>query len=240
MRRSHFFRWARLLAHSLVTLDYTHYLLPLLHHYFLSVLSRRFEAPPSTADAQKHASSASICTHTTMPRRIPLNHEQHEDAKTKFLASFRVSGNVKDSAQAAGVGRDTIYRWRNDEPEFAARFADAEDDAADVLRAEIKRRAVDGYDEVQTVTDGEGNVKTVTTTRKHSDAILRLLAQARLPEYKPQLDITSGNAPLMENLAISIETKAVTDAAADLLRLISGANSGETETGGTGVYHDAG
>ena len=63
-----------------------------------------------------------------------------------FLAAFRECGNVRLAATAADVGRRTHYDWLQD-PAYAAAFADAREDAAELLEQEARRRALVGVDE---------------------------------------------------------------------------------------------
>lgn len=84
-----------------------------------------------------------------------------------FLRALRLSGNIKLSCQAAGVGRAWIYKYKNSHPAFAAQWEDAEADAIDVLEAEARRRAL--------------------TT---SDLLLIFLLKARKPEmYRERYDV---------------------------------------------------
>lgn len=61
-----------------------------------------------------------------------------------FLSALRDSGNVRVACAAAQIGKSTAYDRRKADPEFAAIWQDAMDDAADVLEAEARRRAVVG------------------------------------------------------------------------------------------------
>ena len=61
-----------------------------------------------------------------------------------FLSALRDSGNVRVACAAAQVGKSTAYDRRKVSPEFGAAWSDAMDDAADVLEAEARRRAVVG------------------------------------------------------------------------------------------------
>lgn len=45
--------------------------------------------------------------------------------RTRFLALLRETGNVRQSAAGAGIGRDALYSWRNQDPDFAAAWEDA-------------------------------------------------------------------------------------------------------------------
>ncbi len=64
------------------------------------------------------------------------------DWAPRFLEVFRSTCNVRLSAEAAGIDRDTAYRRRARDPLFAERWAQAEQDAVDVLEAEARRRAL--------------------------------------------------------------------------------------------------
>ncbi len=48
--------------------------------------------------------------------------------------------------EAANVGRSSHYRWKEADPVYEEAFEMAKEDAADILEAEAKRRAVDGDD----------------------------------------------------------------------------------------------
>ena len=63
-----------------------------------------------------------------------------------FLAAYRESGVVSLAAHAAGVDRTTPYARRKADPAFAQAWADAEEQATDVLVAEARRRALDSSD----------------------------------------------------------------------------------------------
>ena len=94
-------------------------------------------------------------------------------AQARFLAQFALCGNVLRSAQAAAVGRRTVYDWLIVEP-FKQLFDEAHEDALDQLEEEARRRAVDGVIE-PVVSAG----KVVTTVRKYSDNLLICLLKAR-------------------------------------------------------------
>jgi hypothetical protein len=64
----------------------------------------------------------------------------------RFIEAYRASGIVRLSATAAGIDRDTAYKRRRRDPRFAADWAQAEQDAIDILEAEARRRALGGSD----------------------------------------------------------------------------------------------
>lgn len=63
-----------------------------------------------------------------------------------FLSALANSGNVRAACRAAGTHRPTVYERRHKDPEFAALWEDALEDAADSLEAEAVRRARGGSD----------------------------------------------------------------------------------------------
>ena len=64
------------------------------------------------------------------------------DWAPRFLEIFRQTGNVRLSADGAGIDRDTAYRRRQRDRRFAEAWAQTEQDAIDVLEAEARRRAL--------------------------------------------------------------------------------------------------
>ena len=52
------------------------------------------------------------------------------------------------AATAAGVGRSTAYLWRQEDPEFAAKWDEAVAEGIDRLESEAYRRAVAGSDKL--------------------------------------------------------------------------------------------
>lgn len=81
-------------------------------------------------------------------------------ARATFLEQMRETCNVSHSARAAGVPRRTVYNWREADPEFAAAWDDAEEEAADALELEARKRA----------------------TVDKSDRMLEILLKAHRPE----------------------------------------------------------
>jgi len=92
----------------------------------------------------------------------------HLVLQQKFLKSFARYGIIKTAAQAAGVDRSTVWRWREGDPAFAEAYAAAAQEAVDVLERAAWGRAVQG------VRQPDGSVK-------HSDALLTFLLKARDP-----------------------------------------------------------
>ena len=64
----------------------------------------------------------------------------------RFLEAMRATGNVRLSADAAGVDRSTPYKLAQRDPSFQAAWEAAEQDAIDVLEATARKRALSGSD----------------------------------------------------------------------------------------------
>ena len=105
-----------------------------------------------------------------------------------FLQAFADHANVLLAARAAHINRTTVYVWLEKDEDFSFAFNQAKEDAKDVLRAEIYRRAVEGWDE-PVFSAG----KLAGKVRKYSDTLLIFHTKALMPEYreKQQLDVTS-------------------------------------------------
>ncbi len=102
-----------------------------------------------------------------------------QDKQAAFLVAFAQTAIVLSSAQEAGVSRRTVYDWLEHDEVFSLAFNQAREDARDVLRAEIYRRAKEGWDEPVW---GPNALKGVV--RKYSDTLLIFHAKAMMPENR--------------------------------------------------------
>lgn len=85
----------------------------------------------------------------------------------RFVEVFAATGNVRLAASAAGVSRDAPYKRAQADPEFAAAWLRAREDAIDMLEAEARRRALGS-----------------------SDALLVFLLKSERPEkYREKVDV---------------------------------------------------
>jgi hypothetical protein len=94
-----------------------------------------------------------------------------------FLAAFVNNGAVVHAARAARVSRSVVYHWRRTDESFERRFQEALEDAAEVIEAEARRRAVDGWQE-EVYQQG----RLVGTVTRYSNTLLALLLRCRRPE----------------------------------------------------------
>lgn len=63
-----------------------------------------------------------------------------------FFSELKQCGNVAAACRMAGIDRKTAYNHKNNDVDFAARWDDCLQEAADVLEAEAHRRAIAGSD----------------------------------------------------------------------------------------------
>jgi hypothetical protein len=98
------------------------------------------------------------------------------EGDAKFFAALENGHPVRSACDAAGYARRCVYRWRKEDSEFAATWAEAMAIAGDLLEEEADRRGRDGYDETVFYQGDERGAK-----RKYSDALLL----ARLKAIRP-------------------------------------------------------
>lgn len=126
---------------------------------------------PCQSKARPHTDPPRCGRHPTDPAHKPA-HEK----RAAFLEAYALVGNVSDAAQHAGVGRRTHYEWMND-PDYAAAFHHAQEQAADRLEREAVRRATAGVEKTVWY-KGEP----VGTERVYSDVLLIFLLKGLRPE----------------------------------------------------------
>lgn len=112
-----------------------------------------------------------------------------------FLRVFQEGGIIGPACVMAGVSRTIIIEWRKNDKEFGSLYDIAEANANDLVRSEIYRRGVHGYDKPvvsvgKLVRNEDG---TPLTEKVYSDALLTMLAKSRMPEFreKQQIDLTT-------------------------------------------------
>lgn len=120
--------------------------------------------------------------------------EERARIQDVFLQSFSLTANVRAACLKAGIDRRTIYEWAEHDQGFSMRYEIAKKDADDLIRAELFRRGVQGYEKPvismgKMVLDKDGKPM---MERVYSDNLLSLLAKARMPEFreKQQIAIT--------------------------------------------------
>lgn len=90
-----------------------------------------------------------------------------------FLAAFSATGVITTAAEAAQIDRSTHYEWLED-PDYEKRFHEAEEQAADILESEARRRAVEGV--TKPIYQGK---ELVGHVQEYSDTLLTFLLSGR-------------------------------------------------------------
>ena len=70
--------------------------------------------------------------------------DKRDTRKKRFIAALTVQGTVSHAAQAAGVSRNTVYRWRDEDPEFAILWDEAHEQAVDSVESVLFQKALSG------------------------------------------------------------------------------------------------
>lgn len=116
-------------------------------------------------------------------KTLKIKQKQHYDKgrfdtemREGYLSLIREGFTNKDAASACGCGTKYFQRRRKEDPEFEEAYQDARADGDDVIRAEIKRRGVDGV-KVAVYHDG----RVVGHKQTYSDNLLMFLAKSRMP-----------------------------------------------------------
>ena len=117
-------------------------------------------------------SSAHIPAHVMAERR-------REKFKKKCLTFAPRCTSKLQIIRQAQIGNATYYRMEREDPAFKKAIEAAMETGKDVIREEIRSRAIDGWLE-PVVSAG----KLVTYQRKKSDGLLTMLAKAHLNEYR--------------------------------------------------------
>ena len=70
--------------------------------------------------------------------------DKRDRQKKRFIEALTLKGTVYHAAKAAGVSRQTVYRWRDDDVEFASLWEEAIENAVDEVESTIYHQAVGG------------------------------------------------------------------------------------------------
>jgi hypothetical protein len=108
-----------------------------------------------------------------------------EAKKPLFLEAFRKTGTIWGAARAVGISREAVYDWKENDPEFAQAFQEADEEVTELLESTAIQRAVEGVSQPvvykgRVVRDKDGQA--IEARREHSDALLMFLLRARRPE----------------------------------------------------------
>jgi AcrR family transcriptional regulator len=100
-----------------------------------------------------------------------------EKTRQAFLKALAEGASVSKSAEAAGVARSAVYRWRDDDAAFKAAWVEAYEIGADTLEDEAIRRGRDGVEKPL----AHQGVLTGAVVTEYSDRMLEIMLKARRP-----------------------------------------------------------
>lgn len=127
--------------------------------------------------------------------KIALKLAMTDERKAAFLGELAEHGVVARAARAASPHSEDgcVMSFRDErdrDPDFAAAWDEAMEQARGKIEFEIHRRAVEGYEEA--IYGGRYREKVVGTVRRYSDRLLELRAKALLPEYRERRQLELG------------------------------------------------
>jgi hypothetical protein len=106
--------------------------------------------------------------------------------KRGYLLALAMTGVQLRACQATGISRTTVWVWRQDDPRFCALEEEAKRLGAEILVAEIYRRAVEGIDRPVYYKGLR-----VDTIKEYSDVLLMFQAKASLPDvYRERYEVS--------------------------------------------------
>lgn len=122
--------------------------------------------------------------------------ELNEKRKQLFLAELSAHGIVSRAARRASPGASsgavqTFRDARATDPDFAAAWDSALEEARAAVEYELHRRAVEGWEEP--IYGGRYRERIVGTARRYSDRLLELRVKGLLPQYRDSSNIALNN-----------------------------------------------
>jgi hypothetical protein len=124
---------------------------------------------------------------TKIPDTPPVRYSA--DIIQKFITVLSEGWSVTRAARSINADRKTMYRWREEYPEFAVAWDQALEEGADRLEDAATERGADGIEEP--IFNKEGDV--VGHRVKYSDQLLINQLEARRPDkYRRNLKIEGG------------------------------------------------
>lgn len=118
-----------------------------------------------------------------------------EEAQDRFFQRLTETNRIGQSAAYAGVSRQTIADYRENDPEFERRFKEARLDHCELIEEAIRERGIEGWE----ITRYNANGEVSSVEHKFSEKCLEMYAKKHMPEYrdKQQLDVTHNGGVLV-------------------------------------------
>lgn len=140
---------------------------------------------------------------------IPANWQE------RFLAYYKANGTMYRAAEAASVSMDTVRRYRDSDPDFAAKLAEATEYAADVVE--------------------EAMVNSAKETGNPAGFIVRLKAMRPAQYIEKNVSISLGLTAEVQGHDVIPALRAMLESASPAAKLMLTANTDETRETGRGA-----
>jgi hypothetical protein len=132
---------------------------------------------PAAAPAEPPTSEAVSPPKKPFPGRSGVRSAARlDDWPERFLTALASLGNVSRACKTAKVGRQTAYDKKAADPEFSARWDEAQVIADELMEGEARRRAVEGV-----LKPVYQSGKLVGKVREYSDSLLQFLLRGHNP-----------------------------------------------------------
>ena len=134
--------------------------------------------------------------HRNALRRHRENHlpsamnQSEDEQKGEFLGAFKTSGDLKGSAETAGVSRGKVQQWLEHDEAFSFRFNMAKAELVDHLEATAVERATVGGRFVRKVYRGDHLYEEVHEWRPSDAALIKLLSSLKPEVYGEKISVT--------------------------------------------------
>jgi hypothetical protein len=143
-------------------------------------MSRRI-TPPKT-EAVSDDSQTPYALMRESPRH--LTPRERYLAQERFLKAYSDAHTLTEAAKLARVARSTVYEWQEQDETFAAAMRFAKLSGNDAITEEIRRRAIDGWDEAVFSAGHYAGI-----VRKYDSGLLLALAKSRMPEFREKVSV---------------------------------------------------
>lgn len=133
-----------------------------------------------------------------------IDDDLRDQRKAKFLETYAKTAVIQPGLDAAGIGRSTYKRWRKEDEDFHDACNDAYDAAVDGAEVEMRKRGVEGYEELilvkgqpiwrkhpdtgELLLDDDFNPIPFTKPVK-SDRLIEVYVRSHRPIYKERTEV---------------------------------------------------
>jgi hypothetical protein len=131
-------------------------------------------------------------------KKTPAGRQYARAWMADFLEQFAKGANITKAALATGICRASVYHARARDKSFSEGWQEALEEAQDRIRAEVDRRAIEGWEEpvigsIGNYRDGHllGHDGKPLYIRKFDSGLLARLAVAHCPEFKEKSPVAA-------------------------------------------------